>query len=221
MIDIDGRLLGLAKFTAAWTAVWSLILLSVPAGASGRNHIVSLNAAHGLVCTVLAVSTICFEWDSTNSVSVSLAFFLVDLAAMVNADGISKLLMVNRSRQMDYVHHVLGIFWGTLLFAHEASVCVSGLGNAYVWIQTNEISTPFYNWFRLTNSKLAGLLFVAFFFLSRVLFNSVYLIPRVWFECDRRYLFGCAPYFALQYVWFVMIVKKMLRSAAAPPRKVD
>ncbi|KAJ0397648.1 hypothetical protein P43SY_000172 [Pythium insidiosum] len=213
----DPRFQRLAACTAAWMVVWTTVLVAVPAGESGRNHIVSLNAAHGVVCTLVAAATIVFGWDTANSVAISLGYFLVDLVAMVKSDGIRRLVSLNRSRLMDYVHHFLGIFWGTIFYAHEATVCEPALGNPYVWIQTNEVSTPFYNWFRLTNSAIAGALFISLFFLSRIVFNTFYVIPRLLNECDTRYLWGCLPFFALQYVWFVMIVKKLQRTLRSKP----
>lgn len=216
----DPRMQRLAILTAAWSAAWTLCLHAVPPGASGRNHIVTLNAAHGVVCTLTAAATIWFSLDSANSVAVSLAFFLVDLAAMLRADGLRKLLRreLHRSRVLDYAHHGIGIFWGLIFFAHESTVCAPSLGNPYVWIQTNEVSTGFYNWYRLTHSRAAGALFAGSFFLSRIAFNSLYFIPRLLRECDRRYLLGCVPFFLLQYVWFALIVRKLARAVktAAP-----
>ncbi|GAB9474238.1 hypothetical protein Gpo141_00011373 [Globisporangium polare] len=213
----DPRVQGLAAYVGAWSVLWIAILLAIPAGASGRNHIVSLNAAHGVVCTVVAALTVLYGLDTTNSVAVSLSYFLVDFVAMVNGDGLRNLPKLNRSRQMDYAHHVLGLVWGFVFFVLEAHVCDARMGNPYVWIQTNEVSTPFYNWFRLTNSKVAGALFALSFFGSRIVFNSLFLIPRFMAACDLRYLVACVPFFLLQYVWFVMIVKKMLRTLA--PKK--
>lgn len=220
MLDLeDERLHGLALHVVAWILVWTLCLNAVPAGASGRDHIIALNAAHGLVCTVSASLTIYYALDTTNSVAVSVAYFLVDLAAMVKADGLRKLHLVNNTRRMDYAHHVIGIFWGTIFFAREATVCVTSLGNPYVYIQTNEVSTLFYNWFRFSNSTLAGALFALTFFVSRIVFNTAYLIPRLLKECDTWYLYACMPYFALQYMWFAMIVKKMMRRSSPPKQQ--
>jgi len=214
---LDDRMQRLAVLTAAWSAVWAACLLAVSPGASGRNHIVTLNAAHGVVCTLTATATLVLSLDTANSVAVSLAFFLVDLAAMLRADGLQKLRALHRSRVMDYVHHLIGLFWGTIFYAHEATVCSPELGNPYVWIQTNEVSTGFYNWYRLTNSRVAGVLFAGSFFLSRIAFNTVYFIPRLARECDQRYLAGCVPFFALQYVWFAMIVRKLARAVMPRP----
>lgn len=217
MLDLaDERLHGLALYVAAWSFVWTLCLNAVPAGASGRNHIIALNAAHGLVCTVTASLTIYYALDTTNSVAVSIAYFLVDLAAMIKADGLRKLHLVNNTRRMDYAHHVIGIFWGTIFFAREATVCAASMGNPYVYIQTNEVSTLFYNWFRFSNSTLAGALFATTFFGSRIVVNTANFIPRMLQECDTWYLYACMPYFALQYMWFAMIVKKMTRRSASP-----
>lgn len=227
LLLVDERLQRLAALSAAWSFLWTLCLHAVPAGASGRDHIVALNAAHGVVCTLTATATLVFGLETANSVAVSLGFFLVDLAAMLKADGLlslnlnlglkmSKLKQLHRSRVMDYAHHWIGIFWGLVFFAHERTVCGAELGNPYVWIQTNEVSTGFYNWFRLTNSPVAGALFASSFFLSRIAFNSAYFVPRLLRECDRRYLLGCLPYFALQYAWFAMIVRKLARSRSRP-----
>jgi hypothetical protein len=218
----DPRVQGLATYVGAWSLLWIAILLVVPAGASGRNHIVSLNAAHGVVCTVAAAVTVLYSLDTTNSVAVSLSYFLVDFVAMVNSDGLQNLPKLNRSRQMDYAHHVLGLVWGFVFFVLEAHVCDASMGNPYVWIQTNEVSTPFYNWFRLTDNKLAGALFALSFFGSRIVFNTVYVIPKTMQHCDLRYLYACVPFFALQYIWFYMIVKKMQRAVKPkqPPAQV-
>ncbi|KAF1771931.1 Zinc/iron permease [Phytophthora cactorum] len=123
--------------------------------------------------------------DTTISVAVSLSFFLVDLVAMVHSDGLRNLLTLRQSRLMDYGHHVFGLYWGLVLLVNEETVCDASFGNPYVWIQTNEVSTGFYNWYRLTDSTVAGTLFVSSFFLSRVVFNTVYIIPRVIKQCHH------------------------------------
>lgn len=221
MID-DPRVQGLAVHVAAWSVLWTVILQFVPPGASKRNHIVTLNAVHGVVCTLTAVLTLQNKSDTTDAVAVSLSYFVVDLVAMVNGDGLRSLPTLTRSRKMDYVHHVLGLVWGFVFFVQEASVCDASFGNPYVWIQTNEVSTPFYNWFRLTDNKLAGALFALSFFGSRIVFNTVYVIPKTMQHCDLRYLYACVPFFALQYIWFYMIVKKMQRAVKPkqPPAQV-
>lgn len=216
---MDPRMVGLAEQVGAWSLLWAAILTLVPAGASGRDHVTTLNAAHGVVCTVAAVTTLALGLDSTTSVAASLAYFAVDLVAMVRADGLARLPVLARSRQMDYVHHVLGLGWGLTYYAQEATVCAPATGNPYVWIQTNEVSTPFYNWFRLTGSAVAGVLFALSFFASRVAFNSLVLIPKFATTCDVRYLYATAPYFLLQYAWFLMIARKLVRTLQASKAK--
>ncbi|DAZ97028.1 TPA: LOW QUALITY PROTEIN: hypothetical protein N0F65_012897 [Lagenidium giganteum] len=170
-----------------------------------------------MVSTTAACLTIYHGCDTTTSVSASLSYFVVDVIAMFYADGLRNLHRLNRSRIMDYAHHFLGMFWGYIYFSHEATVCQPSLGNPYVWIQTNEVSTAFYNWFRMTNNTIAGALFVVTFFLSRIVFNTFYLIPRLINECQTfPYLWGCMPFFALQYLWFSMIINKMKNVRPAP-----
>ena len=217
----DPRFHELLWTTVAWSAVWTVCLNAVPAGAKGRNHIVALNALHGVVCSLASVLTVRQGWDTTHSTAISVSYFVVDLVAMFKTDKIWTMPRLHQSRKMDYVHHFLGIFWGTVFYLHEATVCAASLGNPYVWIQTNEVSTPFYNWFRLTDNAFAGMLFALTFFLSRIVFNTLYLGPRLLRECDIRYLYGCLPFFALQYFWFAMIMKKIKRTLTNKPNKQE
>ncbi|GMF65607.1 unnamed protein product [Phytophthora lilii] len=214
----ESRMPQLAAAVACWAAMWTVILNAVPAGARGRNHIITLNAAHGVVSTIASTTTLYYGLDTTVSVAASLAYFLVDLVAMVHSDGLRNLLSFRQSRLMDYGHHVFGLYWGVALFVKEATVCDASFGNAYVWMQTNEVSTGFYNWYRLTDSTVAGALFASSFFLSRVAFNTVYIIPRVTTQCQPLYVLGCSPFFLLQYAWFYMIARKLVSSAPVPAR---
>lgn len=209
----DHRFVQLGQLTAVWAGIWFTILVSVPNGKSGRDNIMCLNAIHGLVCTIVAFATIYYKWDTSHSTAISLAYFLVDLAAMIKSDELyKKIPVLTGARKMDYVHHVIGLFWGLIFYAHENVVCTPEVGNPYILVQTNEISTPFYNWLRWTNNPIAGILFALVFFSSRVVYNTYYLIPALLSHCKISYLIGCIPYFALQYVWFAMIVKKIMRT---------
>ncbi|KAL3662578.1 hypothetical protein V7S43_012431 [Phytophthora oleae] len=217
----ESRAPSLTVAVACWAVLWTLILNVVPTGAKGRNHIITLNAAHGIVSTISSTITLYFALDTTVSVAVSLSFFLVDLVAMVHSDGLRNLLSLRQSRLMDYAHHIFGLYWGVMLFVKEATVCDASFGNPYVWIQTNEVSTGFYNWYRLTDSTVAGALFASSFFLSRVVFNTVYIIPRVVNHCQPLYVLGCSPFFLLQYVWFYMIAHKLISSAPVAAQSKD
>ncbi|CAI5728902.1 unnamed protein product [Hyaloperonospora brassicae] len=222
LLDVsDSRVPTLIVAVACWAVVWTLMLNFIPAGAKKRNHIISLNATHGVVSTISSTITLYYGLDTTTSVAVSLSFFLVDLAAMLRADGPTNLLSLRLARLMDYAHHAFGLYWGLKLFVNEATICDASFGNAYVWIQTNEVSTGFYNWFRLTDSPMAGILFVTSFFLFRVVFNTVYIVPRVTRHCQVLYVLGCSPFFVLQYVWFYMIVRKMISSRSDQNNMVD
>eukprot|EP00644_Phytophthora_capsici_P001016 jgi/Phyca11/529446/estExt2_fgenesh1_pm.C_PHYCAscaffold_430057 len=211
-VGTESRVPSLAAAVACWAVLWTLILNVIPAGTKGRNHIITLNAAHGVVSTISSTITLYYALDTTVSVSASLAFFMVDLVAMLHSDGLRNLRSLRQSRLMDYAHHIFGLYWGVVLFVKEATVCDASFGNPYVWIQTNEVSTGFYNWYRLTDSTVAGALFVSSFFLSRVVFNTIYIIPRAVNDCQPLYVLGCSPFFVLQYVWFYMIAHKLISS---------
>ncbi|RLN54743.1 hypothetical protein BBJ29_009245 [Phytophthora kernoviae] len=228
-----GQVIGIAVRTtyssSSSTALWVQGILDCVAGGillytglvelmTGRNHIITLNAAHGVVSTISSTITLYWGLDTTVSVSASLAFFLVDLVAMVHSDGLSKLLSLRLSRLLDYGHHVFGLYWGVVLFANEAAVCDASFGNPYVWIQTNEVSTGFYNWYRLTDNVVAGALFASSFFLSRVAFNTLYIIPRVVNACQPLYVLATSPFFLLQYAWFYLIARKLVLSVRVVAR---
>ncbi|TDH72967.1 hypothetical protein CCR75_006156 [Bremia lactucae] len=207
------RASSLAAAAASGVVLWTFILYVVSTGFLGRNktsHIITLNATHGVLSTLASTITLYFGLDTTLSVAISLSYFLVDLFVMVHSDGPRNILSLRQSRLMDYGHHILGLYWGIVLFKNEATVCDASFGNAYVWMQTNEVSTGFYNWFRLTDSRVAGAMFAISFFFSRIVFNTVYIIPRVATQCQPLYILGCSPYFVLQYVWFYMIARKLL-----------
>ncbi|CAI5705436.1 unnamed protein product [Peronospora effusa] len=216
---VESRVLDLAVAIASWSVLWILILKVVPPGAQRRNHIITLNAAHGAVSTIASMTTLYYGLVTTTSVAISLSYFLVDLVAMVCSDGLTNLLSLRLSRVMDYAHHIFGLYWGVVLFVNEATVCDASFGNPYVWLQTNEISTGFFNWYRLTDSTIAGILFIKFFFLSRVAFNTVYILPVVIRRCQPLYVLGCSPFFVLQYVWFYMIARKLLSSLSSKNKK--
>ncbi|KAL0582671.1 hypothetical protein ABG067_007355 [Albugo candida] len=213
------RFQDLTILSVLWLLIWTCCIYLIPAGSSGRNHTLIVNGIHGGVCTLVAVCTLYWNWTTTNSIAVTLSYFIVDLLAMIQSDGIKNIVKLRLSRLMDYLHHILGVVWGIIFFIQENSICDSTLGNPYVWMQTNEISTIFYNWFRLTNSNVAAVLFASSFFCSRIVFNTLYLVPRFLGECDVRYLYACMPFFVLQYAWFVMIVRKITRMFGFQRRK--
>lgn len=176
-----------------------------------------LNTLHGLISTALAIQTLVQSLDTTNVCAASISYFVVDFLYMAQADGFSTLFQQPNSRKLDYIHHVFGSVWGIVLHYTERWVCVSAVDdggsammiNAYVWIQTNEVSTPFYNWYRMTRSTTAGVLFALSFFASRIVFNTLVLMPKFYQSCNAIAFAGCFPYFILQYIWFLMIVRKV------------
>ena len=204
-------------YVVGWSVVWSLILRFYPRGESERDHILVLNAFHGLLSTGIAIYTLQTQLDTALSCATSISFFLVDGCYMAHKDGLKTITSQPNSRKLDYAHHVFGFAWGVVLHYTEGWICACS--NPYVWIQTNEISTPFYNWYRKSKNPIAGALFAVFFFGSRVVFNTVVLMPKFFHACYDVAFWGCFPYFILQYVWFIMIIRKVMRSSASMSKK--
>lgn len=199
------------QYTLLWIFNWSLILYLLSKCTTGRNHIYLLNTLHALLCTAGATFVLYYALDTTQLTALTVGYFIVDMIYMLLSDRHLSLSSQPRSRQMDYLHHVLGIVWGLALHLTERGVCDYGeMGNAYVWVQTNEFSTPFYNIFRMTKSRVWGGLFALSFFLSRIVFNAFVVIPMVLEYCHLGATLTTVPYFVLQFVWMGMIVRKML-----------
>lgn len=203
--------------------LWTSVLKCAPA----KHAVPLLGLLHGVLVTVTSLLCIRRGDDTAFSCASSVSFFAVDMIYMLIKDGLlpgtkndkgkgGAFGKLRQARKMDYVHHVLGITFGTLQHYYERDLCPPHVGNAFVWVQWNEISTPFYNLFRITNSPILGALFALTFFLSRVVANTVVVIPLLYGNCSEGMIgkvhgLLTAPYFLLQYVWFYMIVKKMTK----------
>eukprot|EP00904_Undaria_pinnatifida_P005137 jgi/Undpi1/1753/HiC_scaffold_11.g05142.m1 len=171
---------------------------------------------HAVVAVILSTLTIWTGCDSTFSTAASVSFFGVDtLVMMSNGRRQARLGQVvdSSGRSMDYAHHVIGAVFGTFLLFSQGTVCKSSCPapNLYTYAQTNEISTPLYGAYRMTKNPVTGALFSIVFFLSRILFNFVYLVPYSWGHCTKiGFLIIAAPYQSLQVMWMYLIIKKAM-----------
>jgi hypothetical protein len=103
----DPRIYDLVVYTFGWIILWTMCLNLAPSGGEkSRNHVIVLNALHGLISTFFSICTISFGWPTTNSVAISLGYFLVDMFAMLYADGLCNFRRLHKSRIMDYIHHI-------------------------------------------------------------------------------------------------------------------
>lgn len=205
--------------------LWTSVLGLAPASIAVQ----LLGFLHGVIVTVTSILCIRRGDDTAFSCAASVSFFAVDAGYMLIKDGLlpgttndkgerGRFGKLRQARKMDYVHHVLGVTFGTLQHYFERDLCPPHVGNAFVWVQWNKISTPFYNLYRITKSPVLGGLFALTFFLSRVVGNTVVVIPLLYGQCGAGVVgkihgLLTAPYFLLQYIWFYMIVKKMLKTS--------
>ena len=92
------------------------------------------------------------------------------------------------------------------------------------WCALLELSTPFLQHFRSTKHPVSGLLFVASFFLLRVVLLTwlsyvAYVGPHI---NNKLELIIVVTFCLLNYVWFVQIVRKAIReNAKAKQQKKD
>ena len=133
-----------------------------------------LSIAHSVMVTYTSFACIFRGDDTAFTCAASVAFFVVDAIDMMLKDGlfgssskkdsagIGKSLTI--SRKMDYIHHMLGICFGLIEHYYENDLCPAHVGCAFIYVQWHEISTPFYNMFRLTGQQVWGGLFALTFF---------------------------------------------------------
>jgi len=204
----------LPAYFVLFCLLWSLVLRLCPQTKSECY----LSIAHSVLVTYTSLACIFRGDDTALTCAASVAFFVVDAIDMMLKDGIIGSTSIGTgkplaaSRKMDYVHHVLGVTFGLVEHYYENDLCPAHVGCAFIYVQWHEISTPFYNMFRLTGQQVWGGLFALTFFLARVAGSTFVVIPLLYGNCSSLLGVFCIPYFLLQYLWFYMIVKKIRRS---------
>ena len=205
----------LPTYFAVTALLWVLILQLCPK-TKGECY---LSIAHSVIVTYSSLACIFRGDDTAFSCAASVSFFVVDAidmyfkdVAKAKEEGRALLTAMPMSRKMDYLHHVLGVTFGLVEHYYENDLCPAHVGCAFIYVQWNEVSTPFYNLFRLTGSQVWGACFALSFFLARVVANTVIIIPLLYGNCSSLLGVFCVPYFLLQYLWFYMIVLKIRRS---------
>ena len=205
----------LPTYFAVTAILWVLILRLCPQTKSECY----LSIAHSVIVTYTSLACIFRGDDTAFSCAASVSFFVVDAIDMYFKDlakakeeGRALLTAVPTSRKMDYLHHVLGVTFGLVEHYYEKDLCPAHVWCAFIYVQWNEVSTPFYNLFRLTGSQVWGACFALSFFLARVVANTFIIIPLLYGNCSSLLGVFCVPYFLLQYLWFYMIVLKIKRS---------
>eukprot|EP01012_Entosiphon_sulcatum_P015441 TRINITY_DN20400_c0_g1_i1.p2 TRINITY_DN20400_c0_g1~~TRINITY_DN20400_c0_g1_i1.p2 ORF type:complete len:207 (+),score=24.38 TRINITY_DN20400_c0_g1_i1:1386-2006(+) len=159
---------------------------------------------HGVVGTITSFVTLSLNLDPTFTIMLSVAYFTVHSVLTYHEQKGFQSSLANILA--NYIHHVLGIAWGLtlLLYPHAPPAIL------YVYLQTNEFSTPFLSWYRATKGPLAGAAFAASFFLSRIVWNTLIVVPLYWASGPAIWFCFSVPYFIIQYFWFFEIAKKFL-----------
>ena len=190
-----------------------------------------VSTAASSLTAVLSLSGIVSNEYAT---AITCAFFTVDLLVMADQDarkkgGLVKNVM-KQSRLQMYLHHVVVMFVGVVIGGRAQAnggeldyQARCGGYNPWVAFQTNEVSSIFYNSYRLTGfeNPFIGAAFVISFVLSRMVYNNFYVIPAIFSECRHPWalLPWWLPYQLLNFVWLKQILDKARETLFADKSK--
>mmetsp|Transcript_9163 Transcript_9163/g.13758 ORF Transcript_9163/g.13758 Transcript_9163/m.13758 type:complete len:209 (+) Transcript_9163:81-707(+) len=195
-----------------WSILWMAVLLT----ASKYKHSAKwLSLIHGVIATLIASATILAEtFDDQFCTACSIGFFLIDSLDMIRRDlkGTNKSTQSNL-RFLEYVHHFISILFGTYLTLNQTAICKDDcpISNLFVYAQTNEFSTPFYNIYLMNGDTIWGIIFVITFFACRIVFNLLTIVPVSFKNCSTAsFMVIMVSYQTLQCFWFGAMLLKLL-----------
>ena len=203
----------------AWFFGWQLLLQLSPEGPRAIPTAYRLNFWHGVVSTAVASLSVLGYVPDSVAVPCSLAYFIVDVVNMLLNDLYHKVASYQKpnARKAEYFHHVLCIVVCIVSKLYYRTACQGLAADPVVRIMLAEVSTPFLITFRQTKSKVAGLLFLVTFILSRTVYQCIFLMPEIYSACDSAPLrFGLVvPYIMLQLYFTVAVVQTAGRTSAS------
>eukprot|EP00457_Paulinella_chromatophora_P010253 gb/GEZN01010347.1/.p1 GENE.gb/GEZN01010347.1/~~gb/GEZN01010347.1/.p1 ORF type:complete len:211 (-),score=24.30 gb/GEZN01010347.1/:518-1150(-) len=165
----------------------------------------NLSWMHGVLSTISSITTLATGIDFKYTVALSGIYFILD-----NIKGVSGMIEFSVA---DWIHHAAGVLMtGAVLYTRNPVAA-----EAIVWCQTNEISTVFlWPYLEGGRDRNRAVLFSIVFFLSRIVLNTVYVMPKFFkLFFQRGEALPWVPFMALyqilQYFWFYKIVKMAVR----------
>jgi hypothetical protein len=144
-------------------------------------------------------------------VIMSICFFLFDLAIGERAPAF-------------IFHHLLSTLSGVLCLRSSATVVFMGApanfaNLIFCQLQIGELSSIFLHAYQNVKNQRAvdilGNIFAVMFFATRIVYYTGWLAPSVWeHSSDIGPLLTvlCSMFFGLQYYWFFMIIRKLVRA---------
>jgi len=231
---------GMEPLLRMWIAlvpVLTVFYLCIPRGpmikGETRSFIV-FDIVSTAASTLTAVLSLQGLVSNEYATAITCAFFTVDLFIMADQDGRKKGgLLVNvlkQSRLQMYLHHFVVMFVGVVIAGRSQAgegeldyMARCGGYNPWVAFQTNEVSSIFYNSYRLTafENPVIGACFVISFILSRMVYNNFFVIPAIFSECRHPWalLPWWLPYQLLNFVWLKQILDKAKSVLLADKKK--
>jgi len=199
-------------FFFSWAIFWILLLLLPP----GPKEIVScyrLNFFHGLISSIVSILCVLEVLSFPLTTNCTLSYFVVDFINILLTDFIWKVPSYHnpQSRKVEYFHHILCFIVGLMSELYYQDYC-SFEKNPFVKLMFAEIPTPFLIAWRYYKYEWIGVIFGVVFFIVRILYQGIFLVP----DCIRNchpivgYGFGI-PYNILNLYFFYGIVRKAIR----------
>lgn len=125
-------------------------------------------------------------------------------------------------RKVEYIHHILCGGFGIASGIYYPTVCTF-IEDPFIQFMLAELSTPLLIIWRINNSNnnTIYILFILIFFIIRLLYHGLYLVPLCYMKCDHNVaLFFGSLYNIMNVFFFIMILMKLYRSLSKKSNKI-
>ena len=221
LLNIENSVTLFYQSFSLWSLLW-IILLVIPPGSTAIISLYRLNFIHGVLCTIVALLALYDYIPDRIATSCTLSYFTIDFINIIINDHIYKVkgYQSPSNRRMEYFHH---IFCATLGFMSEflyQDFCTFHK-NPFTELMFAELSTPLLMMWRYYNDSnninhniisinIIGPLFAIIFFIARIIYHGMYLIPSCMSHCHYSVGYGFGiPYNLMNIFFLVMITNKI------------
>lgn len=196
-----------------WSLFWALILVYPP----GSKEIITslrLNFLHGFLSSLVAITCLLGFLPENVTSTATISYFIVDFINILLNDFYfhAKCYQPPNARRIEYFHHCFCCFVAVMCEFYYKDYCPTYSKNPFIKLMFAEFSTPFLIAWRHTKMDIFGILFGVTFFIFRIVYHGVILIPDFYHNCHPSVTFGFGvPYNLLNLYFFYMIVRKVFK----------
>ncbi|KAJ5066198.1 hypothetical protein M0811_03531 [Anaeramoeba ignava] len=152
---------------------------------------------HSVFSTISSIVTMIFQFDPAYSIMITSVYLPYHTYYLRDEP------YGTRDKWSTYIHHFLGFAFGvTELFLRKNEM-------AYLCIQANEASNIFLQWYRWKKTNISGLCFAIAFFITRVPWDTFYVIPFYLPYTSLYIKIFFVPFYTIQYIWLYKTFKKV------------